>query len=155
VFALIASTVWQIAACEVANTELKDDLKDVTRTALPLAGERRHFLQREFLWAGQGARFASLDSRRRLSPHNLFVFYFFSSLGFFFPSADCVTWDAVPAHQLARAPWTKASEAACARSRTLRWAMTFVTLSLRYAGPRIGVGSEFLRAPAERCPQVP
>ena len=29
VFALIASTVWQIAACEIANTELKDDLKDV------------------------------------------------------------------------------------------------------------------------------
>jgi hypothetical protein len=24
-----------------------------------------------------------------------------------------------------------------------RWAMTFVTLSLRYAPPRIGVGSEF------------
>jgi hypothetical protein len=78
VFALIASTVWQIAACEIASTELKDDLKDVTRTALPLAVERRHFLQREFLWTGQGARFVSLDSRRRLSPHNVIVFLFFS-----------------------------------------------------------------------------
>jgi len=29
VFALIASTMWQIAACEIADTELKDDLKDV------------------------------------------------------------------------------------------------------------------------------
>ncbi len=29
VFVLMASTVWQIAACEIANTELKDDLKDV------------------------------------------------------------------------------------------------------------------------------
>ena len=29
VFALLASTGWQIAACELANAELKDDLKDV------------------------------------------------------------------------------------------------------------------------------
>jgi hypothetical protein len=29
VFALIASTGWQIAACEIANYELKDELKDV------------------------------------------------------------------------------------------------------------------------------
>lgn len=28
-FALLASTVWQIAACEIANYEFKDDLKDV------------------------------------------------------------------------------------------------------------------------------
>lgn len=28
-FALIASTVWQVAACEIANYELKDELKDV------------------------------------------------------------------------------------------------------------------------------
>lgn len=30
VFALIASTAWQIAACEFANFELKDDLKDLS-----------------------------------------------------------------------------------------------------------------------------
>jgi hypothetical protein len=29
VFALVMSTGWQIAACELANVELKDDLKDV------------------------------------------------------------------------------------------------------------------------------
>jgi len=29
VFALMASTVWQIASCELANYELKDDLKDI------------------------------------------------------------------------------------------------------------------------------
>lgn len=28
-FLLFASTVWQIAACELANSELKDDLRDV------------------------------------------------------------------------------------------------------------------------------
>ncbi len=28
-FAILASTAWQIAACEFANYELKDDLKDV------------------------------------------------------------------------------------------------------------------------------
>jgi len=28
-FALMVSTGWQIAACELANTELKDDLKDI------------------------------------------------------------------------------------------------------------------------------
>jgi hypothetical protein len=29
VLAILVSTVWQIAACELANIELKDDLKDV------------------------------------------------------------------------------------------------------------------------------
>lgn len=29
VFALLVSTGWQIAACELANAELRDDLKDV------------------------------------------------------------------------------------------------------------------------------
>jgi hypothetical protein len=29
VFAFIASTVWQVASCEIANYELKDDLKDI------------------------------------------------------------------------------------------------------------------------------
>jgi hypothetical protein len=29
VFALMASTVWQIASCELANYEFKDDLKDM------------------------------------------------------------------------------------------------------------------------------
>ena len=29
VFALIVSTVWQIAACELANYEFRDELKDV------------------------------------------------------------------------------------------------------------------------------
>lgn len=29
VFALVMSTAWQIAACELANYELKDDLKDI------------------------------------------------------------------------------------------------------------------------------
>jgi len=33
------------------------------------------------------------------------------------------------------------------------WAMTIVTLSLRYARPRIGVGSEFLCAHSGRCPR--
>lgn len=30
VFALVMSTAWQIAACELANVELKDDLKDMS-----------------------------------------------------------------------------------------------------------------------------
>lgn len=29
VFAFIASTVWQVASCEIANYELKDDLNDI------------------------------------------------------------------------------------------------------------------------------
>ena len=29
VFAFVASTVWQVASCEIANYELKDDLKDI------------------------------------------------------------------------------------------------------------------------------
>jgi len=37
VFALVASTVWQIASCEIANYELKDDLKDIAS----IGGARR------------------------------------------------------------------------------------------------------------------
>jgi hypothetical protein len=40
VFALIASTVWQVASCELANYELKDDLKDIAS----MGGARSSFL---------------------------------------------------------------------------------------------------------------
>jgi hypothetical protein len=29
VFAFVASRLWQVASCEIANYELKDDLKDI------------------------------------------------------------------------------------------------------------------------------
>jgi hypothetical protein len=94
VFALIASTMWHIAACEIANTESKDELKDVTRTALPLAVESCHFLHREFFWGGRALALLRWTAEGGC-PHIILLLCFYFFLLSDFSSADCVRGDSV------------------------------------------------------------
>jgi hypothetical protein len=116
----------------------------------------------ELLWRLSALAFVSIalgvDSRRRLSPPRAFLpLTFLFTRGRWYGGRG---W--TPALKtFAGAPdegvWGYARVLGPMQRMHALWgrAMTFVTLSLRYAGPRIGVGSEFLRAPAGRCPEIP
>ena len=179
----------QVASCEIANYELKDDLKDIASVGLPFGSDRaltcpvlalvpRRLLSREpsegrsalasLRWTAEAAvvhlpflLFRALPDVRRQ------YFLLFDTC---FPKG-CVTAGCCGTPRAKNLRWgrpgrrrpglhkrfwatQKRGDTKHVRGYALwGWGMTFVTLSLRYARPRIGVGSEFFCAPSGRCPR--